>query len=178
MRPESAFYTGKGDTGDTGRLGESGRMSKNSLLMEALGAVDEATCAIGVARAAVRSESLCKALPTIQRHLSRLMTHLSAAPAIRARYPGLGNDDRQWLETLLAELGHDLPSLRDFVLPGDSPAGAACHLARAIVRRAERHLVALMDAEPGIGDANLAYLNRLSSFLFVAALCEDRIVTL
>jgi len=174
--PEPSFYTGKGDTGDTGRLGESGRLPKNSLLMETLGAVDEATCAIGVARTVVQAEYLCQALPTIQRHLSRLMTHLSAAPRIRARYPGLEDGDLQWLESRISELEQDLPALHEFVLPGDSPAGAACHLARAIVRRAERHLVALIAAEPDIDDANLAYLNRLSSFLFVAALCQDRMI--
>ncbi len=150
-------------------------MPKDGLLMEVLGAVDEATCAIGMARAAVRSEDLRQALPTIQRHLSRLMTHLSATSCIRTRYPGLEEGDLQWLESLISVLAQDLPPLHEFVLPGDSPAGAACHLARAVVRRAERHLVTLMAAEADIGGVNLAYVNRLSSFLFIAALCEDQI---
>jgi cob(I)alamin adenosyltransferase len=144
-------------------------------LLETLGALDEATCAIGLARAATQNERLRQALLTIQRHLSQLMAHLSATPAVRPRYPGLGNGDRQWLESLIVELEQDLPPVREFVLPGGSSAGAACHWARAIVRRAERRLVTLMTAEPDIDTANLAYLNRLSSCLFVAALCEDRV---
>lgn len=173
--PESIYYTGRGDTGTTARLAESTRLPKDSPLLEALGAVDEATCAIGMAQVVVHAERLRESLLTIQQHLSRLMAHLSAPPALRTRYPSLENGALDWLECLIIELTQDLPSRREFAVPGISLAGAACHLARAIVRRAERRLVTLMRVEPDIGPVNLAYLNRLSSYLFVAALREDRL---
>ena len=174
--PESRCYTGKGDHGDTARLGETARLPKDSALIEAIGAVDEASSAIGLARATMHKERLCQALQTTQRHLSRLMTHLAATPDLRMRYPGLAEGDLQWLENLIGELEQDLPPLHKFVLPGDSSASAACHMARAIVRRAERTLVTLTTIEPDVGAVNLAYLNRLSSFLFIVALCEDQAV--
>jgi len=169
------FYTGNGDRGDTGRLGGAARIAKSDALLEVLGAADEATAALGMARALGQSPPLAIALPLVQRHFYRLMAHLSATPEARTRYPGLTEADVAWLEATIAELAADLPPLHDFVLPGDSPAGAACHLARTAVRRAERQLVAFSEHEPGIGAANLAYVNRLSSLLFVAALREDQL---
>lgn len=172
MSGKTTFYTGKGDRGDTGRLGE-GRIPKSDLLIETLGTFDETTSAIGLARALGQDPALGEIWPTVQRHLYRLMSHLSATPEVRPRFPGLSAEEVQWLEATIAHLETDLPPLTGFVLPGDSPAGAACHVARTIMRRAERRLVALMEAEAGIGAANLAYANRLSSLCFVAALRED-----
>ena len=169
----SDFYTGTGDRGDTGRLRGKVRVSKNSALMEAVGTVDEAMSAIGLARTQCCIERLKDALPTIQRHLYRLLSHLSAVPEARDQYPGLTPGDVTWLEELIAEIEGPLPPLKEFVLPGDSLSGAAFHVARAIVRRAERRLVAFAELEPDLGRPNLIYLNRLSSLLFVAALSED-----
>ena len=166
----SKFYTAKGDCGDTARLGGDARLSKSSLLLEAVGAVDEATSATGMARALVEDAALKVMLRTVQEHFVYLMAHLSATPDARARYPGPGADDLAWLEARIADLGPGLPPLRAFVLPGDSLPGAALHVARTAVRRAERCVVALAEAEPGIDALSLAYLNRLSSLLFVAAL--------
>ena len=170
---KTPFYTGKGDRGDTARLGGKIRLAKSESLLDTIGALDEATSAIGVARSLAQAPLLRDALPEVQRRLSRLMAHLSAVPELRARYAGLSEADVTWLETLIARLESDIPPLDGFVLPGESPAGAACHLARAVVRRAERRLVAFTEQEPGIGAANLAFVNRLSSLLFVAALRED-----
>jgi len=169
----STFYTAKGDCGDTARLGGRARLSKSSPLLEAVGAVDEATSAIGMARALAEDAMLKATLRTVQEHFVRLMSHLSAKPEARGRYPGPGTDDLAWLEAQIAELEAGLPPLHAFVLPGDSVPGAALHVARAAVRRAERRVVALAEAEPGIDASSLAYLNRLSSLLFVAALHVD-----
>ncbi len=173
----SKFYTAKGDCGDTARLGGDAarlggdaRLSKSSPLLEAVGAVDEATSAIGMVRALLDDAALKATLRTVQEHFVRLMSHLSATPDARGRYPGLGADDLVWLEARIADLEAGLPPLRAFVLPGDSVPGAALHVARTAVRRAERRVVALAEAEPGIDALSLAYLNRLSSLLFVAAL--------
>lgn len=171
--PPSGFYTAKGDRGDTGRLSGEHRVSKNSVLVEAVGAVDEATSAIGVARAACASPVLKESLVAVQKHLSRMLAHLSAAPEAREQYPGLSTDDVVWLEERIAEIEGGLPPLKAFVLPGDSPSGAAFHVARTVVRRAERRVVALAELEPNLGQPNLIYLNRLSSLLFVAAVAED-----
>lgn len=170
------FYTGQGDRGDTTRLADDVRVPKSSELIEAIGTADEATCAIGVARAATQTPQLGQALVIVQRHLYTLMAHLSATPDARAQYAGLSEDDVSWLEDLIAEFEQDLPHLKDFVLPGESVTGAAFHMARAVVRRAERKLVALSEREQNIGTSNLAYLNRLSSLMFVAALYEDNAI--
>jgi cob(I)alamin adenosyltransferase len=171
------FFSGTGDQGKTKRLGGQSTITKSSLLIEALGVMDEATSSIGVARAATQSRKLCDILTDIQHHIITLMAHLSASPETRARYPGLNNDEVTWLEQKIAELEKITPPLSGFVLPGDSIAGAALHVARTVVRRAERRLIALIQDEPDIGQANLPYLNRLSSLLFVAALVEDQINT-
>jgi cob(I)alamin adenosyltransferase len=172
---ETTFYTGKGDHGDTTRLGGEGRLPKNSALIDVIGDIDEATSAIGMARSLAQDSLLQEGLPTIQRHISQLMAHLSATPAARERFSGLSEGEVRWLEELIARLASGIPPLRDFVLPGDSTSGAACHIARTIVRRAERRLVAFAELEPDIGPPNLAYMNRLSALMFVAALREDRL---
>lgn len=172
---ETHFYTGKGDRGDTARLGGTGRLAKSDALLETVGVLDEATCAIGLARAQARDAGLQVALPETQRHLYRLMSHISATPETRERYPGVTEAEVAWLEAQIAALETDLPPLRDFVLPGESAAGAACHLARAVARRAERRLVAFAELESGVLPPNLAYANRLSSLMFVAALREDQL---
>ena len=170
---KSGFYTGKGDRGDTARLMGESRVAKNSVLIEAVGTLDEATSAIGLARTLVQSDSSGQALMTVQRHLYLLMSHLSATPEARSQYPGLSETEVMWLEATIAEVESGLPQLTDFVLPGESHAGAACHVARTVVRRAERRVVALAEVEPTLSAPNLAYLNRLSSLLFVLALAED-----
>ena len=171
----SGFYTGMGDRGDTVRLQGSERVSKSSVLIEAIGTLDEATSAVGLARALCQTERLREALPTVQKHIYRLLSHLSATPEARDRYPGLSDAELTWLESLIAEIEGQLPPLSDFVLPGDSQPGAAFHVARTVVRRAERRLVAFAELEPDLDETSLAYLNRLSSLLFVAALSEDHL---
>lgn len=170
---KTAFYTGKGDRGDTSRLGGQGRIAKSDALIDTIGAMDEATCAIGVARAQAQEPLLQQALPDVQRRLYRLMSHLSATPEFRETYVGVTVEDVSWLEGLIAALEGDLPPLKEFVVPGDSLPGAAFHLARATVRRAERRLVEFSELEPGVRAPNLAFVNRLSSLMFVAALRED-----
>jgi cob(I)alamin adenosyltransferase len=170
---KSAFYTAKGDLGDTGRLAGTERIAKSSALIEAIGTIDEATSAIGMARALSQSDCLRAALPTVQRHVFGIMSHLSAVSAAREQYAGVTDEDLTWLQNLIADIEKHLPPVKDFVLPGDSQAGAAFHVARTIVRRAERRLVALVEGEPRLGKANLAYMNRLSSLMFVAALYEN-----
>jgi len=145
------------------------------VLIEAIGTIDEATCAIGMARALAQSPQLQEVLLNVQRHLYRLMSHLSATSDSRVKYIGVEAIDVQWLESVIATLETGFPPLQRFVLPGDSVSGATCHQARSTVRRAERCLVTFSEIESGILAPNLAYINRLSSLMFVAALLEDRL---
>ena len=174
--PKTNFYTRTGDKGETSRLAGP-RVKKTSQLINTLGTIDEATSNIGVARAAAQSTDLTVMLPAVQHRLITLMSHLSAVPEARERYAGLGDEDVDWLEQAIAQLEKQVPPLDHFVIPGDSRAGAACHVARTVVRRAERMFRAFAESEPGIRQANLVFMNRLSSLLFVAALVEDQLVT-
>ncbi len=164
------FYTGRGDSGATERLGGELRLSKSGVLFEALGDLDEANAVLGLVRARLEEAALQATLLAAQQRLSQLMAHLAATPEWRARYSGLTDADVEWLETQIAELTAGLPPLREFVMPGVTPTEAAAQVARTVIRRAERRLVALVELEPSVGTANLAFLNRLSSLLFVVAL--------
>ena len=127
------IYTRTGDDGTTG-LGTGERVRKDSARVEAYGTVDELNCCIGLVLASPELSSLIgNSLQAIQHRLFDLGGEL----AVPGRNVILA-EDTTGLETLLDTLNADLPALRDFVLPGGTPAAAACHLARAVCRRAER----------------------------------------
>ena len=159
----SKIYTRTGDDGTTG-LGDGSRVAKDAIRVEAYGTVDEANSAIGVVLAydsvpdAVRS-----CLTEVQHDLFELGGELCI--------PGHAAIDDTFIERLENELdgfNADLPMLQEFILPGGGPAAAACHLARTIVRRAERRATSLAAAEP-LRPEPIRYLNRLSDLLFVIA---------
>jgi cob(I)alamin adenosyltransferase len=166
------IYTRSGDAGSTG-LGTGERRRKDDLRIEAYGAVDEANSFIGVARAillnAPEHAALAATLAAIQNDLFDLGADLCVPEtdkqALRMTEPQV---DR--LEREIDALNADLEPLKSFVLPGGSEAAAAVHVARAVVRRAERRMVSLA-ARQGekVGAPALKYINRLSDFLFVAA---------
>lgn len=168
------FYTGKGDDGTTGLLGE-GRVSKTHPQIEAVGAVDEATAALGLARASCRSDLTRSILLTVQRDLYGLMAEAASTPENAARFRTISADKVKWLEAQVEAVSALVEVPREFILPGDSPAGAALSLARTIVRRAERQVSALYDAGLAENPSILAYLNRLSSLCFVLELLENRL---
>ena len=159
----SKIYTRTGDGGTTG-LGDGTRVAKDSLRVEAYGTVDEANSAIGVllARDSV-PDPIRQCLIEVQHDLFELGGEL-CIPG----HAAIQNSFVRRLEQQLDEFNADLPALKDFILPGGSEAAAACHLARTIVRRAERRLDSLHHAEPVRPEA-LQYLNRLSDLLFVIA---------
>jgi cob(I)alamin adenosyltransferase len=102
-------------------------------------------------------------LTRIQNRLFDLGAELAVPGAER-----IGAEDVAWLEAALDRYNADLPPLREFVLPGGDPAATWCHLARAVCRRSERHLVSLA-REEGLNPQTLRYINRLSDLLFVLA---------
>jgi cob(I)alamin adenosyltransferase len=159
----SKIYTRTGDDGTTG-LGDGTRVAKDSLRVDAFGTVDEANSAIGVVLAAASvPQGIRNTLTEVQHDLFELGGEL-CIPGHEAVNEAF--IDR--LETDLDDLNEDLPALREFILPGGGEAAAACHLARTIVRRAERVTITLADTET-VRPEVLKYLNRLSDLLFVIA---------
>ncbi|HVJ01941.1 MAG TPA: cob(I)yrinic acid a,c-diamide adenosyltransferase, partial [Sphingomonas sp.] len=162
------IYTRTGDAGTTG-LVDGSRISKADVLMAAVGDVDEANSAIGVARAALGAASALEpVLSRIQNDLFDLGADL-ATPATIEGALRIVPAQIEWLEAQIDSLNADLPPLTSFVLPAGTAGAATLHLARAVVRRAERAAVAAQ-----AGAQPLAYLNRLSDLLFVAARVVNR----
>jgi cob(I)alamin adenosyltransferase len=154
-----------GDAGETS-LGDGTRVRKDALRVEAYGTVDEANAHIGVLRLHLAGDAEADAmLARVQNELFDLGADLCVPDLDAAR---LRVTDAQCarLEAELAAMNAAIPPLRSFVLPGGSPGAAHAHVARTVVRRAERLVVALAAEEPVNGPA-LRYLNRLSDHLFV-----------
>ncbi len=169
-----SFFSGKGDDGYTGLLGE-GRVPKHHPLPDAYGILDEASAALGLARAFCESQQAAQALRQAQRDLYQIMAELAAEPAGREPFRLLDPTRVVWLEEQIALLGEAMEMPEGFVLGGDSRAGACLDLARTIVRRAERAMAALLHDGQIERPHLLAYVNRLSSLCFVLALHEDRL---
>jgi len=164
------IYTRTGDDGTTG-LVDGSRRPKHAARMEAIGAVDEANCAIGVAAVLLAGGEHVAALGRVQNDLFDLGADLAT--------PGEDFDPSEmtlrivagqvaWVERAIDAVNEGLSPLTSFILPGGSEAAARVHVARAAVRRAERAMAALAAAEP-VNPAALAYINRLSDWLFVLA---------
>jgi cob(I)alamin adenosyltransferase len=159
----SRIYTRTGDDGTTG-LGDGSRVPKDSLRVEAFGTVDELNSAIGVLLATPDIPPGVRAsLTDVQHELFDLGGEL-CIPGHRA----IEAEHVARLEKSLDEFNDALPPLKEFILPGGGPAAAACHLARAIARRAERRVWTLAHSE-SVSPEVAKYLNRLSDLLFVLA---------
>jgi cob(I)alamin adenosyltransferase len=160
------IYTRTGDSGSAG-LVDGSRVSKSSLRMTAIGEVDEANAAIGVAIAALGESDVGKRLLTIQNDLFDLGADLATPGDVGGALRIVASQVER-LEREIDAMNGSLEPLTSFILPSGSAGVAALHLARAVARRAERAAVALHEAEP-LNPQLLAYLNRLSDHLFVAA---------
>jgi cob(I)alamin adenosyltransferase len=175
------IYTRGGDAGMTS-LGSGERRRKDDLRIEAFGTVDEANSFIGLARAALDGHDdrvmVDPLLAAVQNDLFDLGADLCVPPdADRANAARLrvGDEQVDRLERDIDRLNAELAPLKSFVLPGGSWAAGELHAARAIVRRAERLMVALAAApDETVGAPALKYINRLSDFLFVAARYVNR----
>ena len=164
------IYTRTGDGGDTG-LADGSRIAKDHALAEAIGTVDEANSAIGVALLAVANDRASAMLSAIQNELFDLGADLATpgeefAPTDMTLRIVQSQIDR--LEAEIDAMNADLEPLRSFILPAGSGGSAGLHLARAIVRRAERSAVAAV-RDVSLNPRALVYLNRLSDHLFVMA---------
>ena len=169
------IYTRTGDDGTSG-LVDGSRRAKHDPRFTAIGTVDEANSALGLAAVALAGDDSAAGIARIQNDLFDLGADLATplgeiggedfAPGDMVLRMVAAQTD--WLEAKIDALNHALPPLTSFILPGGSEAAARVHLARAITRRAERDAAALAATEP-VNPAALAYLNRLSDYLFVLA---------
>jgi cob(I)alamin adenosyltransferase len=177
------IYTRKGDTGTTGLLYGGDRVSKADLRTEAYGTTDEAVAALGLARAAIGHQTdrvevrLATLILRLQRELfvvgAELATHVDRRERLAVGSTLVTAEMVTALETEIDELESFVEQPKEFVMPGETPTGAALDLARTIIRRAERRAVALA-ADGGLPDSQvLAYLNRLADLLFVMARAAD-----
>jgi cob(I)alamin adenosyltransferase len=165
------IYTRRGDRGQT-QLPGGKRVAKHAQRLDCLGAVDELSSCIGLARELLRETSAPAGTARLLARLGRIQTELSALCADLAAQP---KDKQRIASRHVTALEHSidawtqpLPVLRDFIVPGGGPAAACLHLARTVCRRAERQVVCLA-AQEAVGGSVIPYLNRLSDALFVAA---------
>ncbi len=169
----ASFFSRSGDDGTTGRLGE-GRVAKYDLLPETLGTLDEATAAIGLSRVYCKAPESSLILLTIQRHLYGIMAETAATAENAEKFRTVDDSLVMWLEQQITSLEENVEIPKEFILPGDSQAGAALDVARTIVRRAERRVAELLHRGDISNPELLRYLNRLSSLLFVLELRENQ----
>ena len=166
------IYTKTGDDGTTGLL-FGGRVGKDDLVTEAYGTTDEAVAALGLARALTDDEAIATEVLALQRELFVVGADLATNPDERERLaPGVSlvtDDMVRALESRIDGLVARQPLPQVFIVPGANPASAAIDLARSIVRRAERAVVALEHADRAPNPAVRVYLNRLSDLLFALA---------
>jgi len=169
----NSFYTRNGDDGYTGLLGE-GRTPKNDPRIEAVGTIDEATAALGLGRAICQAPQTAEYILTVQRDLYGLMAEVSATPQNAERFRTIDETRLTWLESQTDHLCSLVEVPKEFIIPGDSPAGAALSLARTVIRRAERRVAELLLNDALENIYLLRYLNRLSSLCFVLELLENQ----
>ncbi len=165
-------FSRKGDRGETSLLtGE--RVSKASLRPEAYGTLDEASSVLGMAKVFTQNESIRQMIGLIQEDLLLLGAELSCVGEKRDNWT-IGSDRTERLEEWIERLQLEAPLPRQFILPGGNAASASIDLARTIIRRAERRVVALKEDGAFDTPEGLRYLNRLADFLFTLARYADK----
>ena len=164
------IYTRTGDQGQTSLFGGA-RVPKNDARIEAYGTIDELNSHIGVGRSLLIPGETDAILHHVQVDLFEIGAHL-ASPGT-SRFPGVEPQRIEELEQAIDAMERELEPLRNFILPAGSAPAAQLHVARTVCRRAERLVVALQD-ESDATLSTIAYLNRLSDYLFVAARFVNR----
>jgi len=166
-------FSKKGDRGFTSLLGGQ-RIPKSGPRPETYGTLDEATCALGIARASATRPKTREIIVSIQKDLLVLGAELATAPEDSEKYPHRiksGHVDR--LERLIEDLQEGMAVGKEFILPGETLASAAIDLGRTIVRRAERKAVRLLQEKIITNVEVLRFLNRLADVLFILARYEE-----
>lgn len=161
-------YTKTGDKGMTG-LYTGERVEKDSLRVDAYGVIDESDAALGLARSLCRKDDVKATIYEMQKTLWLLMADIAS---LGGKQQNVQNDQVVRLEEAIDKFDTALPPLTKFVIPGDTPGSAALHVARTVIRRAERQLWRLARQEH-VEEASLITLNRLSDLCFVLARTES-----
>lgn len=164
------IYTRTGDHGQTSLFGGA-RVPKSDARIEAYGTIDELSSQLGVVRTTLLPADVDTILNQVQVDLFEVGAHL-ASPGT-SRFPGVEPARIDELEHAIDAMERELAPLTTFILPGGSSSAAHLHVARTVCRRAERLVVALQDDSPAT-ISTIAYLNRLSDYLFVAARFANR----
>ena len=164
------IYTKTGDAGKTSLLGGK-KLSKADLRIESYGTVDELNVTVGLVADYQEDESIKKILKEIQDRLFTIGSELACDPEknIKMPVPDLHESDVELLEKEIDRMNEPLPVMRNFILPGGSPAISFTHLARCVCRRAERNCIRLNDRENNVAPLIIKYLNRLSDYFFMLA---------
>ena len=170
----SKFYTKKGDDGYTSLLGE-GRAAKYDLRIETVGEIDEANSAIAVARTLSLAPETSAILIQVQKDLYHMMSEVVASPDNALNFRKITSERVDWLESEINSVSLKVTIPNEFILPGDSKAGAAIDLARTVVRRAERTIARLLHSNQLENREILRYMNRLSSLCFILELYENKL---
>lgn len=165
------YYTGRGDGGETDTMG-FGRISKGTQIANLLGDIDELNSAIGVSVTNTTDERVSGIMKTLQDKLFKAGAD-AASSGTNEGAKRITALDVRWLEEQTDDIGAKVPDLKKFVLPGGSTPSAYLHLARSIARRAERSAVSLSEKQR-LNPNLLAFLNRVSSLLFVCALYMNK----
>jgi cob(I)alamin adenosyltransferase len=161
------IYTRTGDDGSTGLYG-GGRVPKNDLRVEAMGAVDEFNAQLGVTRTLGLPDNYDSILELLQNQMLDLGAEIATPDAVERGTDFLQPKHVEQIEKWIDHFDAGLAPLQNFILPGGTPAAAALHLARCIARRAERHMVALAIVGQ-LRPLCVTYMNRVSDLLFVLA---------
>lgn len=160
------IYTKKGDKGETSLIGGA-RLPKFALRIDAYGTVDELNSHLGLIRDQPIDEVHVNRLLEIQDRLFTIGSILASDPAgTKMKLPELIESDVLFLEDAIDAMDVELPPMRNFVLPGGHTIVSFCHIARCVCRRAERLIIELDHAEE-LPPYVIAYMNRLSDYLFV-----------
>jgi len=165
----SKFYTSRGDQGNTDQIGKE-RIPKSHIRIQTVGALDEASAALGFARAQISDPGINQLIKTVQKDLYRIMAIVVQEKPDPDKIPDLEPIRVVWLEENIDDYGSQTESPKGFILPGENLPAGAIGLARTIVRRAERELVSLDKEGLLFSETALSYLNRLSSLCFVLEL--------
>jgi len=167
------FFTRSGDDGKTGLIGE-GRVSKTHPRIEILGTLDEASAALGFARATCEDPEINELVLEIQRDLYNIMSEIAASPENRKQFQKMDEGRITWLESQIEHYSMVVENPKEFILPGSTITGAVFSLARTIIRRAERRLAAWQEDGSNNNPLLIRYTNRLSSLCFVLELFETQ----
>ncbi|MEX1011402.1 MAG: cob(I)yrinic acid a,c-diamide adenosyltransferase [Balneolaceae bacterium] len=166
------IYTKQGDAGQTALFGGE-RVPKDALRISAYGTVDELNSLIGVVLTLSPCEKVRPLLESLQHQLFLLGSDLATPLEKKQRIRRISSDEVAWMEAAIDELDKALTALKQFILPGGTPAAATLHMARTVCRRAERDAVACSQKESPLNEQAIIYLNRLSDLLFVLARHEN-----